>query len=159
MKVVCKSKDTITLLIQQILVDFQNQGKSAGPWIWSWTYVYLLYCNIAQLFIFWKLLLEALLSILDNFNFYNYWKMYINEIMTVCSLNLNTQNSCLFVNHNSRTYPGRRCPRYCLGRLSFEKKQAEKLKSREMKVEWWRLKDEWWMMKDDDFKLLKGFCD
>ena len=114
MKVVCKSKDTITLLIQQILVDFQNQGKSAGPWIWSWTYVYLLYCNIAQLFIFWKLLLEALLSILDNFNFYNYWKMYINEIMTVCSLNLNTQNLCLFVNHNSRTYPGRRCPRYCL---------------------------------------------
>ena len=34
-------------------------------------------------------------------------------------------------------------------------KQAEKLKSREMK-EGWR-KDEWRMMKDDDFKLLRGF--
>ena len=48
------------------------------------------------------------------------------------------------------------------------KKQAEKLKSREMK-EWWMkndegMKDEWrmrkdeeWMMKNDDFKLLRGF--
>ena len=39
-------------------------------------------------------------------------------------------------------------------------KQAEKLKSREMKVEWWRkMKDEWRMMKDDDFNLLRGFAD
>ena len=46
-------------------------------------------------------------------------------------------------------------------------KQAEKLKSREMKEGWvknvndeWRImKDEGWMMKDDDFKLLRGFAD
>ena len=37
-------------------------------------------------------------------------------------------------------------------------KQAEKLKSREMKEG--RMKnDEGWMMKDDDFKLLRGFAD
>ena len=46
-------------------------------------------------------------------------------------------------------------------------KQAEKLKSREMKEGWvknvndeWRImKDEGWMMKDDDFKLFRGFAD
>ena len=37
-----------------------------------------------------------------------------------------------------------------------EGKQAEKLKSREMK-EGWMKNDEGWMMKDDDFKLLRGF--
>ena len=50
-------------------------------------------------------------------------------------------------------------------RESF-KKQAEKLKSCEMKEGWWRMmkddegwmKDEWRMMKDDDFKLLRGFA-
>ena len=42
-------------------------------------------------------------------------------------------------------------------------KQAEKLKSREMKGGWtkidegWMKNDEGWMMKDDDFKLLRGF--
>ena len=50
-------------------------------------------------------------------------------------------------------------------------KQAEKLKSREMKEgwmknyewwwrmneEWWRMNDEEWMMKVDDFKLLRDF--
>ena len=50
-------------------------------------------------------------------------------------------------------------------------KQAEKLKSREIKEGWmkndeWRMNEEWWrmkndegwrMMKDDDFKLLRGF--
>ena len=48
-------------------------------------------------------------------------------------------------------------------------KQAEKLKSREMKEGWmkndegwmkyeWRMMmDEEWMMKDDDLKLLRGF--
>ena len=47
------------------------------------------------------------------------------------------------------------------------KKQAEKLESREMKEGWlemmkdeWRMmKDEWRLMKDDDFKLLRGFED
>ena len=44
-------------------------------------------------------------------------------------------------------------------------KQAEKLKSREMKEGWmkndggWMKIDEGWMMKDDDFKLLRGFED
>ena len=38
------------------------------------------------------------------------------------------------------------------------KKQAEKLKSREMK-EGWMKNVEGWMMKDDDFKLLRGFID
>ena len=37
-------------------------------------------------------------------------------------------------------------------------KQAEKLKSREMK-EGWMKNEEGWMMKDDDFKLLRGFED
>ena len=56
----------------------------------------------------------------------------------------------------------------------FKIKQAEKLKSREMKEgrwrmmkddegwmkdEWRMMKDEWWMMKDDDVKLLRGFAD
>ena len=49
----------------------------------------------------------------------------------------------------------------------LQNKQAEKLKSREMKEGWWRMmkdewtmmKDEWRMMKDDDFKLLGGFAD
>ena len=36
-------------------------------------------------------------------------------------------------------------------------KQAEKLKSREMK-EGWMKNEEGWMMKDDDFKLLRGFA-
>ena len=41
-------------------------------------------------------------------------------------------------------------------------KQAEKLKSREMKEGWMKndegwMKYEWRMMKDDDFKLLRGF--
>ena len=41
-------------------------------------------------------------------------------------------------------------------------KQAEKLKSREIKEGWmkndeWRMNEEWWRMKDDDFKLLRGF--
>ena len=52
----------------------------------------------------------------------------------------------------------------------LQNKQAEKLKSREMKEGWmkndedwmkdeWRMmKDEGWMMKDDDFKLLRGFA-
>ena len=52
------------------------------------------------------------------------------------------------------------------------KKQAEKLKSREMKEGWmkndegWMKNDEWWMMNeekwrmsDDDFKLFGGFGD
>ena len=44
--------------------------------------------------------------------------------------------------------------------IHISKKQAEKLKSREMKEGWWRMmKDEWRMMKDDDFKLLRGFDD
>ena len=54
---------------------------------------------------------------------------------------------------------------------SLSSKQAEKLKSREMKEgwmkndegwmknEWKMMKDEEWMMKDDDFKLLRGFAD
>ena len=47
-------------------------------------------------------------------------------------------------------------------KLGKPSKQAEKLKSREMKEGWmkdeWRMmKDEGWMMKDDDFKLLRGF--
>ena len=28
-------------------------------------------------------------------------------------------------------------------------KQAEKLKSRKMKVEWWRMNEEWWRLKDE----------
>ena len=41
--------------------------------------------------------------------------------------------------------------------LGKPSKQAEKLKSREMK-EGWMKNDEGWKMKDDDFKLLKGFA-
>ena len=43
--------------------------------------------------------------------------------------------------------------------LSNQIKQAEKLKSREMKDERRTMNVEGWMMKDDDFKLLGGFCD
>ena len=32
-------------------------------------------------------------------------------------------------------------------------KEAEKLKSREMKDEGWRLKDEWWKLKDEGWKI------
>ena len=38
------------------------------------------------------------------------------------------------------------------------KKQAEKLKSREMK-EGWMKNDEGWMMRGNVFKLLRGFAD
>ena len=40
--------------------------------------------------------------------------------------------------------------------MPSKKKQAEKLKSREMK-EGRMMNVEGWMMKDDDFKLLRGF--
>ena len=48
---------------------------------------------------------------------------------------------------------------------AISSKQAEKLKSREMKEGWMRNDEEWmkidegWRLKDDDFKLLRGFSD
>ena len=45
-------------------------------------------------------------------------------------------------------------------RDAFQKKQAEKLKSRKMvKDEGWMMKDEGWMMKVEWLKLLRGFDD
>ena len=36
---------------------------------------------------------------------------------------------------------------------NFQQKQAEKLKSREMKDKWWKMKDEWLMMKDERWRM------
>ena len=48
-----------------------------------------------------------------------------------------------------------------MGKTYFAYKQAEKLKSREMKVEWWRMikKDEGWRMNDEGwwFQAVEGF--
>ena len=41
----------------------------------------------------------------------------------------------------------------------IQNKQAEKLKSRELKEGWMKNDEGRWRMKDDDFKLLTGFAD
>ena len=88
-----------------------------------------------------------------NFYFYIFWTLLVKFYILECNLNS-------LLGHYAWWIP-----------LTYAfKKQAEKLKSREMKEGWmkndevwmkdeWRMmKDEGWMMKDDDFKLLRGFA-
>ena len=67
-----------------------------------------------------------------------------------CQLRVMSPSQCMMIKTQSYSR--------CYNNFNVVFKQAEKLKSREMKEGWWRMNEEWWKMKDEWWKMVISSC-